>query len=174
MSSTKGIRELGRELAFISVYLFDMSQVPLDELTSFEWYEKVIDFDDENGELFKIPPQLKKDLYNFSGRLINGVVSNLNKIDNLIKKHLVKWSFERLHSVDKAILRLSIYSLIYQFDIPSEVTISEANELSEKYCDDNTSNYINGILHKIKIEFRKNFILDNKTNKKQIKLKKKQ
>lgn len=112
------------------------------------------------GFLF-IPVKRRAEIYEFGKELLNGTISNLNKIDEIIDTHLVKWSFNRLHTVDKAILRLSVYSIIYRYDIPAEVTISEANVLSNNYSDENTSNYINGILHKVKQEYRKNALAEN-------------
>ena len=171
-NEAKGVRELGRELAFLSLYMMDISQAPLPDILSFKWYEGMVHFSDEDGNLFSIPPYVKSDLFEFSGQILNGVISNLAQIDSIIKRHLVNWDFSRLHALDKAILRIAIYSLLYQFDIPAEVTIAEANELSEKYCEDNTSNYVNGILHQVKQEYRKNTITETKKAEKiQLKLK---
>ncbi len=156
-----GLREMGRELVFLSLYQFDIYPISPADLTSFEWYEIMIGDKDSEEDLLYIPPNKRREIYDFGAQLLNGTISNLKKIDEIINKHLVKWSFNRLHAVDKAILRLSIYSIIYRFDIPAEVTISEANELSNKYSDENTSNYINGILHRVKQEYRKNILTKN-------------
>jgi transcription antitermination protein NusB len=152
----KGARDLARELSFISIYIYDLAKESLTELLNMDWYEKMELFSNEDGELFVIQPNIKEDTLSFYKQILNGTVSNLEQIDRVIKDHLVKWSFDRLHASDKAILRISIYSLLYQLDIPIEVIISEANELSEKYCDENTPHYINGILHKVKEKYRKN------------------
>ncbi len=171
---SRGVRELGRELAVISIYMYDANNSLLNDILDFKWYDEIYKFGNEDGNLFYIPLSIKSDIYHFTGQIINGAVGNLARIDTIIKKHLVNWEFDRLHAMDKAILRISIYSLLYQYDVPIEVAISEANELSEKYCEENTSNYINGILHKVKQEFRKNYLSENSTQgKKQIKLKSK-
>jgi N utilization substance protein B len=121
--------------------------------------------------LFLIPNSISKDISQFTGCLISGGLSNLPRIDDVITKHLVNWKFDRLHAVDKAILRLSVYSLIYQFDIPAEVTIAEANELAVKYSDENSTNYINGILNNVKKEFRGSAFLEKKPIARNIRLK---
>ncbi|MGA2141759.1 MAG: transcription antitermination factor NusB [Brevinematales bacterium] len=163
-SSKHGFREMGRELVFLSLYIYDLSRVSPAELSGFEWYDIMAGERAEEwaGEDFLfIPVKRRAEIYEFGKELLNGTISNLNKIDEIINTHLVKWSFNRLHSVDKAILRLSVYSIIYRYDIPAEVTISEANDLSNNYSDENTSNYINGILHKVKQEYRKNTLAEN-------------
>jgi N utilization substance protein B len=160
-SGKKGLRKMGRELVFISLYLFDIYPVPPAEISNFEWYDIIAKDQDGDEDFLFIPLNKRAEIYKFGAQLFNGTISNLKKIDDIIKTHLIKWSFNRLHSVDKAILRLSVYSLIYRYDIPAEVTISEANELSDNYSDDNTSNYINGILHKVKQEYRKNVLINN-------------
>lgn len=152
----RGTREIGREIAFFSLYIHDTGLVPLADIMNFEWYDKMAAFFDEEGELVKIPPVSKKAVFEFAGRLANGTVCNLARIDKIIVDHLVKWSFERLHAVDKAILRISVYSMLYQYDIPIEVVIAEANELADQYSDEKAAHYINGILNTVKNETRRN------------------
>jgi transcription antitermination factor NusB len=162
MSSGKhGIRELGRELVFLSLYIYDTYPFNVNEITGFDWYGNMAGISDVEEDLLFIPVRKRKEVYKFGLELLSGTISNLARIDAIIKKHLVNWSFSRLHSVDKAILRLAVYSIIYRYDIPAEVTISEANELSNNYSDENSSSYINGILHKVKQEYRKNVLINN-------------
>ncbi len=162
MSSGKlGTRELGRELVFLALYIHDAHSFSPDEIKDFDWYDKMAGISDDEEDLLFIPVKRRKEIYEFGLELLNGTLSNLERIDSIIKKHLVNWSFNRLHSVDKAILRLSVYSILYRYDIPAEVTIKEANELSDAYSDENSSNYINGILHNVKLEYRKNVLIDN-------------
>lgn len=162
----RGIREIGREIAFFSLYIYDTGLISLADIMNFEWYEKMAAFFDEEGELVKIPPALKKPVFDFAGRLANGTVCNLVRIDKIIENHLVKWSFSRMHAVDKAILQISVYSILYQYDIPIEVVISEANELADKYSDEKAAHYINGILNTVKNETRQNPLISNAEIKK--------
>lgn len=155
----RGPREIGREIAFFSLYIFDTGLVSLSDIMNFEWYEKMAAFFDEDGELVKIPAASRKAVFEFAGRLANGTVCNLARIDRIIENHLVKWSFSRMHAVDKAILQISVYSILYQYDIPIEVVISEANELADLYSDEKAAHYINGILNAVKNESRRNPLL---------------
>lgn len=155
-----GFRELSRELAFIALYIYDTASTPINKLSDFQWYIEMLEFDDEDGYLIRVNKQHEKEVFNYAGQLLNGTVSNLVKIDEVINNHLVNWSFQRLHAADKALLRLSIYTLLYYFDMPAEVIIAEANDLANRYSDENTAHYVNGILHKVRQEYRRNFILD--------------
>ncbi len=146
-------RQKARELALITLYIYQITNNS-KELLDFKWFEEFSSFCEED-KIFEINDEKEKKLiYEVASELIQGVISNLQKIDEVIKKHLVKWSFDRVREIDKAILRLSIYSIIYKYEIPSEVIISEANRLSSLYSEDNAHIYINGMLHKIKEEFR--------------------
>lgn len=85
----------------------------------------------------------------FTQQLVNGVFAHKEEIDQLIKDHLINWSFERISLVDKAILRIAIYEILFEADIPYAVSINEAVELARKYGDDASSKFINGLLSNI-------------------------
>jgi transcription antitermination protein NusB len=163
----RGVREIGREIAFLSLYIYDTGMIPLPDILDYRWYDQMAQFFDENGELVKIPASSRKWVFEFASRMVNGTICNLPRIDKVIEAHLVKWSFARLHAVDKAVMRISVYSLLYQYDIPIEVVIAEANELSDTYGDDNAAHYINGILNNVKNEARKNPLLPEPEKKKE-------
>ena len=80
--------------------------------------------------------------------LINGVLNNIDDIDKSIEKYIESWSIDRLGLTDQAILRISVYELLYT-NTPNLVCINEAIELSKKYSDEKVSKMINGVLDKI-------------------------
>lgn len=82
----------------------------------------------------------------FSKKLVNGTIENLDAIDEAIKKYSKNWTFDRINNVDKSILRLSIYELMFLKENPPSVVINEALELAKKYSDEESSKFINGIL----------------------------
>ena len=84
----------------------------------------------------------------FTKSLIEGVLENRDTITDLANKYLIDWEIDRLGKVDKAILSVGIYELMYT-DVPSIVAINEAIELSKKYSDDNVTKMINACLDKI-------------------------
>lgn len=84
----------------------------------------------------------------FVNMLVFGVIEKEKEIDELVDKYLVDWKIERLNKVDKAILSIGIYELVFT-DIPSIVAINEAVELSKKYSDEAVTKMINGVLDNI-------------------------
>ena len=85
----------------------------------------------------------------FAKTLFNGVLENLEKIDESIKNHLSKdWEFERLDNVDKAILRLGVYEILFT-DLAYQVVINEAVEIAKILSTSNSTRFINGVLDRI-------------------------
>lgn len=84
--------------------------------------------------------------------LVNGVIDHQVTIDEQLKKYLENWSIERIANVDRTILRLGTYEILYgqDFEVPANVAIDEAIEIAKKYGDDQSSKFINGVLSKIK------------------------
>jgi N utilization substance protein B len=74
----------------------------------------------------------------FTRHLISGTVENIGEVDALIKKHLRNWDFSRLNRVDLAILRMSVYSLIHQEDVPASIVIDEAVDISKEFGTDDS------------------------------------
>lgn len=83
----------------------------------------------------------------FLKELVEGVLNNINDIDNNISKYLENWTIDRLGLTDQAIIRISVYELLYT-NTPNLVCINEAIELSKKYSDEKVSKMINGVLDK--------------------------
>ena len=87
----------------------------------------------------------------FVRKIVNGVLENIDNIDNRNKKYLDGWELDRLGKTDKAILRMGAFEILY-FDTPNVVAINEAVSLSKKYSDEKVSKLINAVLDKILIE----------------------
>jgi len=96
-------------------------------------------------ELIKEQFEIENDFLN---EIVNGVVEKQKEINKLANKHLIDWEIDRLSKVDKAILSISIYELLYT-DTPPIVAINEAIELSHKYSDESVTKMINACLDKI-------------------------
>jgi N utilization substance protein B len=89
---------------------------------------------------------------NFSAELVKGVMQNLAVIDAKISEYATNWQLKRMAVVDRNILRLSCYELLFREDIPPKVSINEAVELAKKYSGQEAGKFVNGILDRIKIE----------------------
>ena len=81
--------------------------------------------------------------------LVTGVDANKRKIDELISTYAQGWDMDRLPAVDRNILRLGIYELLWQEDVPDGVAIDEALALAKELSTDESSGYIHGVLGRI-------------------------
>lgn len=77
---------------------------------------------------------------------VEGVQAHLTEIDEAIAKAAKGWKIERMSKVDLAILRLSVYEMKYEEEIPVNIAINEAVELAKRYSSEEASSFINGIL----------------------------
>lgn len=77
---------------------------------------------------------------------INEITKELETIDAYIEDNLDSWSIHRLAKVDLAVLRISIYEILYRKDIPVEVSINEAIEIVKKYSNNDSFKFVNGVL----------------------------
>ena len=89
------------------------------------------------------------DVKQFSKGLVLGVCVHLKDLDTLIGKTSSNWRLERIAKIDRSILRLAIYELLYMDDIPPKVSINEAVDLGKKFGTEESGAFINGILDKI-------------------------
>jgi N utilization substance protein B len=85
----------------------------------------------------------------FTDRLTSGISANIQKIDGMISQHATNWQLKRMAVIDRNVLRIGVFELLYAADIPPKVAINEAVELAKKYGDVESSKFVNGILDKI-------------------------
>ena len=79
-------------------------------------------------------------------RLVEGVAEHSARIDALIEAHATNWSLDRLPDVDRAILRMAVFELLWADDVPDLVVIDEAVELAKALSTDDSPAYVNGVL----------------------------
>ena len=83
---------------------------------------------------------------NYITKLVLGVGNHGAELDSYIEKYAKGWKFSRIDRVASAIMRLTMYEILYMPDIPNKVAINEAVEIAKKYVDDDVVKFINGIL----------------------------
>jgi N utilization substance protein B len=83
--------------------------------------------------------------------LVAGVASHQEELDALIVRFSEHWRLERMNSVDRNLLRLAAYELIYHPDIPPKVIINEAVELAKRYGTESSGAFVNGLLDRIRV-----------------------
>ena len=124
-------------MAFQALYCWESTGIPVDELSLFSWLGDKRDTLDEGVAVF-------------SRLLIAGTVENIGSIDGMIKRHLQNWDISRLNRVDLAILRISVYALLYQSEIAPSIVIDEAIGISKEFGTDDSFRFINGVLDGIR------------------------
>ena len=85
----------------------------------------------------------------FANQLFSGTTSHLQEIDTLIASHADNWDLKRMAVIDRNILRLGVFELLHQEDVPPKVCINEAIELAKRFGDTESGKFINGVLDAI-------------------------
>ncbi len=131
-------RHLARAIAVQTLYSLDFNsrihECPLPYTEGFVGYTK------EEEE------KLESDVTLYASLMINGVLQHLDEIDEIINRFSSKRSIENISIVDRNILRLSIYTLLYCKDIHPSIVIDEAVKLSQEYSTEVNYRFINGLL----------------------------
>ncbi len=128
-----GGRRLSRELALQVLFQIDLVNANMIESLKYIF------------EHYKSPEEVKE----FTMTIVKGVISNLIEIDKAIKGYTDNWSLERITNIDRNILRIAIYEILYMKEIPKSVSINEAIELAKKYGTKSSFSFVNGVLGKI-------------------------
>lgn len=99
------------------------------------------------------------EVVSFARELLQGIEENISYLDTLINKYAQNWEVKRMAIIDRNILRLGIYEILFRDDIPPKVSINEAVELAKMFGDIDSPRFINGILDKVyKIELSKSIL----------------
>ncbi|NBQ66177.1 MAG: transcription antitermination factor NusB [Actinobacteria bacterium] len=108
--------------------------------------------------LFKRITEMDYQAREFTKELISGIDSNRRKIDELIATYAQGWDMDRMPVLDRNILRLAIFELLWSKTVPEAVAISEALELATSFSTEESSKYINGVLSKV-LEIKPDLVL---------------
>lgn len=130
-----GIRHKARELGMQALFYMDSrGDISMEKLEQF-------------CDHFKPP----KEVYPFFRELVEGIIRARNDIDQLIVRYSSNWKLSRMSCVDRNVMRISVYELLFRDDIPSKVSINEAIDIGKKYGSHESGAFINGILDSIRI-----------------------
>jgi len=132
-------RTRAREFALQVLYQVDITHDAYDVALNNFW-QAHIDEDIDN------------DSKSFAAEIVKGVVDNLEEIDKKISAYATNWQLKRMAVVDRNILRMSCFELVFREDIPPKVSINEAVELAKKYSGIEAGKFVNAIADKIKLE----------------------
>ncbi|MFH1584457.1 MAG: transcription antitermination factor NusB [Actinomycetota bacterium] len=128
-------RREAREKALFCLYQSDLLDIDVDEL---------IQMDLKN----------KKNIDQFTLKLVKGVKNNFENLNEIINLHSSNWQIDRMSILDRNMLRIALYEIMFEQEIPLKVTINEAVEISKKYGTNESGKFVNGILGKVVEEMK--------------------
>ncbi len=129
-------RTLARECALKILYRIEISKDSMEDSVKDFWSRE----------------EVEKEVRDFANSIVKGTCKELSRIDGFISKYADNWDIKRIAVIDKNILRMGIYEIVYREDIPPKVSINEAIELAKKYGDVDSGKFVNGILDKVRKE----------------------
>jgi len=156
-----GKRREARERAVQFLFQYDLNPSEnLDSALAHFWQSQradVIAEDKQNatwGQKTELPPPGLEEaaLRLFSEPLIRGTIEHREKLDEYIRRHAANWEINRIAAVDRNILRLAIFEMIFREDIPPVVSINEAVDIAKKFSTQESGKFVNGLLDKIRLE----------------------
>ena len=123
-------RREARELAMQALFQLDFNPQDLDAAVAAAWPDR----------------ELAADVKAFAEELIRGVAAHRAKIDEEVRRCSENWDLRRMGAVDRNILRVAMYELLFRPDIPPVVSIDEAIDIARDFSDETSAKFVNGIL----------------------------
>jgi N utilization substance protein B len=133
-------RRLAREIVVQSLYQIEMNGVTGDEAVNI-----VLEEARQDNEIGADVSELA-DIDAFTRELVQGVRDNKDLIDQNLVEYLTGWQVDRLSRVDRQILRLAVYELMFRKDVPPKVVINEASEVAKHFGLEENGKFVNGVL----------------------------
>ncbi len=89
------------------------------------------------------------EIFEYASRCVAGVVENLSELDETLETYAQGWTIARMPALDRAILRLGAWEILFNEDVPDAVAVNEAVELAKEFSTDDSPGFVNGLLSKI-------------------------
>jgi N utilization substance protein B len=157
-TTTQGKRRTAREMAVQMLYQCDLGGSPLPQVfAEFDLGEFLTDGAPrsrpaENRKPGSDDPAVDarvrrvRDAFDHAQELVRGTVDHREEIDGLIRQQADNWRLERMPAVDRNILRLAVFEMLYETEVPKLVVVDEAIELAKKYGSEHSGRFVNGLL----------------------------
>jgi transcription antitermination protein NusB len=127
---------------------FDLSEYVVREREATEAAEKekkVLTPEEQRAEAVRLRKRVEE-AFLFAQELVKGTLDNRERIDGMITAQADNWRLERMPAVDRNVLRLAIYEMLYETDTPKLVVVDEAIELAKKFGSEQSGRFVNGLL----------------------------
>lgn len=95
------------------------------------------------------------EVYDYASSLVRGTHHNIARIDEVITRHSAKWRIERMALVDRNVLRLSTYELLFSDDLPTSVILDEGIEIARRFGSERSAAFVNGVLDSVAADMRR-------------------
>ena len=128
-------RTQARECALQILYQYEMNPEPMPAILEKFWSQQEETF--------------SEDARSFAEKLALGVIENQTEIDKVLARYADNWELSRMAMIDRNVMRLATYELLYLADVPPKVTLNEAVNLAKKFSQEESGKFVNGILDKI-------------------------
>ncbi|HEV8192205.1 MAG TPA: transcription antitermination factor NusB [Ktedonobacterales bacterium] len=125
-----GIRRQARMLALQTLYEYDTAHHDVDAVLQ------------RHAEDRRLPPRVVE----YAGELAHGALEHLDEIDAMIQEVAPEWPIAQMARIDKNVLRLAIYEILYNNAVPAKAAINEAVELAKTFGSETSSRFVNGVL----------------------------
>jgi len=127
-------RTIAREFALQILYQQEINPDDLKQTLEGFWRQQI-----------SVAPEVRE----FAEKTVRGTLEKLAEIDQIIRKYADNWDLHRMAAVDRNVMRLAVYELIFRDDIPPKVAINEAVNLAKKFSQNDSGKFVNGVLDKI-------------------------
>lgn len=136
-------RRLAREIAVQSLYQMEMNEVAAVDAVNmlFDEVNEENELGIDSTDVGAIDDHVRE--------LVNGVTANKAAIDDMLQGYLTGWQVDRLSRVDRQILRLACYEMVFRDDVPPKASINEAIDLAKHFGTDESGKFVNGVLGRL-------------------------
>ena len=143
-------RRQARIIALQTLYELDATHHPVTEVLArnLEEIPHLTDTGDAPSALARLDPEGQ----NFAAALVEGVLKHTEELDRIIVESAPNWPIEQMSRVDKTILRLAIFEILFDNKVPLKAAINEAVELGKRFGSDSSSRFINGVLGTVALD----------------------
>ena len=129
-------RTKARKRALDILYAADVRQIPITEALAAEAGRAASEPDRQNSWLY-------------AREIVDGVVDHFDEIDETITTYAQGWTIARMPAIDRALLRIGVWEILYNDDVPAGVAIDEAVEAAKTLSTDDSAGFVNGVLGKV-------------------------
>lgn len=136
-------RRVAREIALQSLYQIEMNEVSVNDAITTAIHEA--ENDNEAGLDMREDGQNSSYIHD----LVEGTITNKNKIDDILEIYLKGWQMDRLSRIDREVMRLAVYEMLFRSDVPPKVVVNEAIELAKHFGSEESGKFVNGVLGKM-------------------------